>query len=56
MGIEQGDYCCLFCGKHNRDVERMIAGPKGAFICNACVALASEIIAKERADAQASAT
>jgi ATP-dependent Clp protease ATP-binding subunit ClpX len=48
----QSDYRCLFCCKHNDEVRRMIAGPKGAFICNECVAQASAIIAKEEAEAE----
>lgn len=42
-------YACSFCGKPNGEVERMIAGPNGVFICNECVALCNEIIAEERA-------
>lgn len=34
---------CSFCGKHQDDIKRMIAGP-GAYICNECVALSQEII------------
>jgi ATP-dependent Clp protease ATP-binding subunit ClpX len=55
MEGSQSDYRCLFCGKHNDEVRRMIAGPKGAFICNACVAQAQAIIAKEEADQSATA-
>ena len=50
MAEDQSTYRCLFCGKHNHEVRRMIAGPKGAFICNECVAQASAIIAKEEAE------
>ena len=50
MAEARDDYRCLFCGKHNHEVRRMIAGPKGAFICNECVAQASAIIAREEAE------
>jgi DNA-binding transcriptional MerR regulator len=42
-------YACSFCGKPNDQVERMIAGPRGVFICDECVALCNELIAKARA-------
>lgn len=34
---------CSFCGKTDRQVERLIAGP-GVFICNECVALCDDIL------------
>ncbi|MDD4140762.1 MAG: ATP-dependent Clp protease ATP-binding subunit ClpX [Eubacteriales bacterium] len=34
---------CSFCGKTERQVERLIAGP-GVFICNECVALCEDIL------------
>lgn len=44
---DQDQYTCRFCGRRNHEVGRMIAGPNGAFICNVCVARASDIIAAE---------
>ena len=38
---------CSFGGKHQRQVDKLIAGP-GVYICNECVDLCVEIIAKER--------
>ena len=38
---------CSFCGKRQRQVERLIAGP-GVYICNECIDLCVEIIAQER--------
>ena len=38
---------CSFCGKHQRQVNKLIAGP-GVYICNECVDLCVEIIARER--------
>jgi ATP-dependent Clp protease ATP-binding subunit ClpX len=50
MAGVQSDFRCRFCGKHNDEVRRLIAGPQGAFICNECVAKASDILAKEEAE------
>jgi ATP-dependent Clp protease ATP-binding subunit ClpX len=38
---------CSFCGKHQRQVNKLIAGPD-VYICNECVDLCVEIIAQER--------
>jgi len=38
---------CSFCGKEHLQVARLIAGPNGAYICDGCVRLAGEILAKE---------
>jgi ATP-dependent Clp protease ATP-binding subunit ClpX len=29
--------CCSFCGKSEREVAKLAAGPGGVHICNACV-------------------
>jgi hypothetical protein len=42
-------YHCSFCGKHDEQVERLIAGPGGVYICDECVALCQEIIQEEQA-------
>ena len=34
---------CSFCGKHQEQVARIIAGP-GAYICNECVQLCMSIL------------
>lgn len=39
---------CSFCGKSSDEVDKMIAGPGGAFICNECIQLCGEIIQEER--------
>lgn len=39
-------YKCSFCGKHQDQVKRIIAGP-GVYICDECVELCSEIIQEE---------
>lgn len=44
-GIEQnGPECsCSFCGKHQDEVEKLIAGPD-VFICDECIELCNEIV------------
>ncbi len=37
---------CSFCGKHQREVKRLIAGSK-AYICNECVSLCNDILAED---------
>ncbi|HXH09978.1 MAG TPA: ATP-dependent Clp protease ATP-binding subunit ClpX [Alphaproteobacteria bacterium] len=39
---------CSFCGKHQREVKRLIAGSK-AYICNECVNLCNDILAEDSA-------
>ena len=36
---------CSFCGKAQKQVKALIAGP-GVYICNECVGLCVEILAK----------
>ena len=38
---------CSFCGKAEGQVQKMIAGPAGLYICNECVALCREIIEED---------
>lgn len=35
---------CTFCGKSDREVARLIAGPKGVYICDACVGICNKIM------------
>ena len=37
---------CSFCGKSQREVKKLIAGP-GVYICDECIQLCNEIIAEE---------
>lgn len=41
---------CSFCGKTQEQVRKLIAGPKGAYICDACVEICTEIIEEEFED------
>jgi ClpX C4-type zinc finger len=38
---------CSFCGKSHKQVEQLIAGPAGVYICDECVDLCKEIIEEE---------
>lgn len=40
---------CSFCGKSQKQVKRLIAGP-GVYICDECIELCNEIIAEESAE------
>ena len=40
---------CSFCGKNYREVNKLIAGPDGVYICDECVKKAYKIIKKESA-------
>jgi ATP-dependent Clp protease ATP-binding subunit ClpX len=42
---------CSFCGKSQKQVRKLIAGP-GVYICDECVELCNEIIEEELADAE----
>ena len=38
---------CSFCGKPQEQVQKMISGPNGVYICDECVEVCSEIIEEE---------
>ncbi len=38
---------CSFCGKTQEQTKRLIAGPKGAYICDDCIAVCVEIMDEE---------
>jgi len=40
-------YRCSFCGKSQDQVQRLIAGPGGVYICDECIDLCREIIEEE---------
>ena len=41
---------CSFCGKTEDQVRKLIAGPQGAYICDECIGICSEIIEEEFQD------
>ena len=42
---------CSFCGKRDFEVEKLVAGPR-VYICDKCVALASQIMQSGSTDGQ----
>lgn len=49
MAGKKGDEVvrCSFCNKSQAQVRKMIAGPNGAYICDECIEVCSEIIEEE---------
>lgn len=41
-----GNLCCSFCGKNQREVKKLIAGPT-VYICDECIELCNDIIMEE---------
>ena len=46
-GRSDDEIRCSFCGKSQGQVRKLIAGPKGAYICDECVDICPEIIEEE---------
>lgn len=38
---------CSFCGNSQDEVRKLIAGPRGVYICDSCIDLCNDIIAEE---------
>ena len=47
-GKRMEEFHCSFCGKQRREVRKLISGPR-VFICDECVKLCNDILAKEEA-------
>ncbi|MEZ5991130.1 MAG: ATP-dependent Clp protease ATP-binding subunit ClpX [Planctomycetota bacterium] len=43
---------CSFCGKSRRQVDSLIAGPPGIYICNECITLCNSILVAEKTNAK----
>lgn len=41
------NYFCSFCNKPQEQVRKLIAGPKGVYICDECINICSEILEEE---------
>jgi hypothetical protein len=39
--------CCLFCGKSEHEVEKLLAGTAGGLICDSCVAACVDILGRD---------
>ena len=37
---------CSFCGKTEKQVHKLIAGPNGVYICDECIDLCDEILGR----------
>ncbi len=46
MAAKDGGLHCSFCGKGQREVKKLIAGPN-VYICDECIQLCNDIIAEE---------
>ena len=56
-GKKDGDLCvCSFCGKNQKQVKKLIAGPGGVYICDECIDICNEIMSEEFDDEQAAQT
>src|SRR3989339_1548351 len=51
----KNELCCSFCGKSQKEIRRLIAGPT-VYICDECVELCNEIIAEEYEKEEATMT
>ena len=49
---DNDQFFCSFCGKNQKEVKKLIAGPS-VYICNECINLCSEIIEDEEQEKQA---
>ena len=47
MAAKNNKVRCSFCGKTEDQVRKLIAGPDGAYICDACVEICAEIVEEE---------
>ena len=45
-GSDGKDLCCSFCGKSQKEVRKLIAGPS-VYVCDECVELCNDIITEE---------
>ena len=50
-GKNDGRIRCSFCGKPQEQVNKLISGPNGAFICDACIDICAEILEEDGIDA-----
>jgi ATP-dependent Clp protease ATP-binding subunit ClpX len=45
---------CSFCGRHSGQVDRLIQGPPGVYICNECVDVCSTLIRDQKGERKSS--
>ncbi len=51
---DDSNLACSFCGKNQREVKKLIAGPT-VYICDECIELCNDIIAEEYGQEEAAA-
>ena len=51
MSSKKDDLVCSFCGKNQKEVQKLVAGPS-IYICEECVGLCSEIISSKEEELQ----
>ena len=44
---------CSFCRKSQKNVEKLIAGPEGVYICGGCIGLCNELISEDESKTKA---
>ncbi|MGI9590224.1 MAG: ClpX C4-type zinc finger protein, partial [Myxococcota bacterium] len=52
---DDANLSCSFCGKSQREVKKLIAGPT-VYICDECIELCNDIIAEEYGQEEATPT
>jgi ATP-dependent Clp protease ATP-binding subunit ClpX len=52
---DDANLACSFCGKSQREVKKLIAGPT-VYICDECIELCNDIIAEEYGQEEVSTT
>jgi ATP-dependent Clp protease ATP-binding subunit ClpX len=53
LNVPPGNQRCSFCRRSHDEVERLIAGPDGVFICDSCVELCQRVLFEEAGTAPA---
>jgi hypothetical protein len=48
MTSKRKEYWCYFCGKSSKEVSNLIAGLEAVCICDECVQLCNEILARPK--------
>ena len=48
--MEFKEMTCSFCGRRESEVNRLISGPNGVFICDRCIEICMDIINEDRAE------
>lgn len=46
LAVHERPLACSFCGKSQKEVKKLIAGPT-VYICDGCVGIAAEIVAEQ---------